>query len=129
MEDWTRRFFAEPFEEAAYTPAWAPRVDVEETEKEVVVKADLPGVDPEDLDVSVLDGVLILRGAKKEEKEEKGKSFHRVERFRGEFYRELPLPAGVDPDKIAATCAKGVVTVSIPKKPAALPKKIAVKPE
>jgi len=129
MEDWTRRLFGEPIEEALYTPAWMPRVDVEETEKEVVVKADLPGVEPKDVDVSVLEGNLILRGESKEEKEEKGKNFHRVERFRGTFYRELPLPAGVDPDKVAAAYAKGVVTVTIPKKPAAVPKKIAVKEE
>jgi HSP20 family protein len=129
MEDWTRRLFGEPLEEALYTPAWMPRVDVEETEKEVVVKADLPGVEPKEVEVSVLEGNLILRGEKKEEKEEKGKNFHRVERFRGTFYRELPLPAGVDPDKVAAAYAKGVVTVTIPKKPAAVPKKIAVKAE
>jgi HSP20 family protein len=129
MDDWTRRLFGLPIEEAVYAPAWEPRVDVEETEKEVVVKADLPGVDPKEVDVSVLDGVLILRGEKREEKEEKGKNFHRAERFRGTFYRELPLPAGVDPDKVSAVCAKGVVTVTIPKKAAAQPRKITVKPE
>jgi HSP20 family protein len=129
MDDWTRRLFGLPLEEAAFTPAWEPRVDVEETEKEVVVKADLPGLEPKEVDISVLDGSLILRGERKEEKEEKGKNFHRVERFSGMFYRELPLPAGVDPDKVSAVCNKGVVTVTIPKKAAAQPKKIAVKPE
>jgi HSP20 family protein len=129
MDEWTRRIFGWPLQDGVRVPAWAPRVDVEETDKEVVVKADLPGVDPKDLDVSVLEGALILHGLKKEEKEEKAKNFHRVERFRGDFYRELPLPAGADPDKIAATCTQGVVTVTIPKKPAAQPMKIAVKPE
>jgi HSP20 family protein len=128
VEDWARRLFGLPIEEAVYTPAWEPRVDIEETEKEVLVKADLPGVEPKDVDVSVLDGSLILRGEKKDEKEEKGTKFHRVERFYGTFYRELPLPAGVDPDKVSAICAKGVVTVVIPKKPAAESKKIASSP-
>ena len=127
MDDWTRRFFGEPFFEIAAPRKWAPAVDIEETDKEVVVKADIPGVDTKDIDVSVADGFLILRGNKREEREEKGKNFHRLERFEGEFYREFPVPAGVDADKISATCAKGVVTITLPKKPAAVAKKVTVK--
>ena len=132
MDEFTRRFFNDPlFGEGAAltTPAtlWMPRVDVQETDKEVIVKADLPGVDPKDLDVSVVEGSLILRGEKKEEHKEEAKGYRHVERFLGQFYRELPLPAGVDPEKVTAACAKGVVTVNIPKKPAAQVKKIAVK--
>ncbi len=129
MDEWTRRFFGGPLFETTAPQAWAPSVDVAETDKEVVVKADLPGVDPKDVDISVADGSLVLRGHKKEEREENGKNFRRMERFEGEFYRELPLPAGVDADKISATSSKGVVTITFPKKPAAQAKKVAVKPQ
>jgi HSP20 family protein len=118
-----------PFVEPERSPlAWAPRVDVEETEKEVLVKADLPGVDPEDVEVTISNGVLVLRGEKKEEKEEKKTNYHRVERFVGTFYREVPLPTAAEPEKITATAAKGVITVTIPKKPETMAKKITVKP-
>lgn len=127
MDEIFDRFFEPEGVGNGLTKEWAPRVDVEETDKEILVKADLPGVEPKDVDVTVTDGTLILRGEKKEEKEEKSKHSHRVERFVGRFYREIPLPAGADVEKIAATSAKGVVTVAIPKKPEALPKKVAVK--
>ena len=127
METMFHRFF-EPLEEVGVElRPWAPRVDVEETEKEIVVKADLPGVDPKDVEISVFDGSLVVKGEKKETKEEKKTNYHRVERFMGQFYREIPLPAGTDKEKITATTSKGVVTVTIPKAPQAQPKKIAVK--
>lgn len=106
---------------------WEPRVDIEETDKEITVKADLPGVDAKDIDVQVVDGVLTIKGEKKEAKEEKKKNYHRVERFVGSFYRAIPLPAGADAEKVAAMSSKGVITVSIPKKVEMQPKKIAVK--
>jgi HSP20 family protein len=127
MEELFQRFFGPEEGGNGTTIAWAPRVDVEETDKEFVVKADLPGVDPKDVEVSLTDGSLVIKGEKKEVKEEKRKNYHRVERFAGQFYREIPLPAGADAEKIAAASAKGVVTVTIPKKPEAQPKKIAVK--
>jgi HSP20 family protein len=106
---------------------WQPRVDVEETDKEITVKVDLPGVDPKDIEIQVLNGVLTLKGEKKEEKEEKKKNYHRVERFYGAFYREIPLTAAADSDKVVATSAKGVITISVPKKAELQPKKITVK--
>ncbi len=129
IDDLMMRMFGErpvaaEFESAA---GWTPRVDVEETEKQIIVKADIPGVDPKDVNITVQEGVLTLRGEKKEEREEKKQNFHRVERFVGEFYRELPLPPGADQEKIVATTAKGVITITIPKKPEVQPKKIAVK--
>jgi HSP20 family protein len=128
MENVFERFFGEPFEEGTTAIRnWTPRVDIEETDKEILIKADIPGVDSKDVEISFADGSLILKGEKKEEREEKKKSYHSVERFVGKFYREVPLPSGTDPDKIAATAAKGVITITIPKKPEAQPKKIAVK--
>jgi HSP20 family protein len=133
MDDLFGRFFDEPFLPLAGTEAvakmWMPMVDVTETEKELVVTADLPGVDAKDVTVTVKDGMLVLEGERKSEAEEKGKEFHRVERFVGRFYRAVALPPTVDPDRIAAESAKGVITVRIPKKPGAVPKKIAVTPK
>ena len=106
---------------------WSPRVDVSENDKGFVVKADLPGVDPKDVDISIRDGVLMVKGEKKTEKEEKKENFHRIERFQGSFYREIPMPSGVDENNITATNAKGVITITIPKKPEAQPKKITLK--
>jgi HSP20 family protein len=129
VQDFVRQFPLEPF--ALNVPEgmqiWTPRVDIAETEKEVVVKADLPGVEAKDVDISVVEGCLILKGEKKEEYEEKKKNYHRIERFAGNFQREITLPPGIDPEKITAVCTKGVITVTIPKKPEVVPKKIAVK--
>lgn len=129
MDTLFERFFGRPLAETKgeTVPAWEPRCDVEETDKEILVKTDLPGVDPKDVDISIRDNMLTIRGEKKEEKEEKKKDYHRVERFAGQFFRQLSLPAEADADKIAATSANGVVTVTIPKKAGAQPKKIAVK--
>lgn len=128
MEDLFDRFVGDG-PQTGPIAAWAPRVDVEETEKEFVVKADLPGVDPKDVDIQVVDNVLTLRGCKEEKKEERKKNYHRVERFSGQFYRAIGLPAGADADKVTATTGNGTVTVTIPKKAEAQPKKIAVQPK
>lgn len=131
MDQVMQRFFGEAPEGAAQAgqQVWTPRVDVEEDDKAYVVKADLPGVDPKDVEISVVDNALVLRGHKTEERKEQKKNYHRVERFEGEFYREIPLPRGIDLDRIEARDAKGVVTVTIPKKAEAQPKKIAVQGE
>lgn len=126
MEDLFQRFVM-PFEEPGEAfPVFAPHVDVLETDPEIVVKVDLPGVDPKDVDISMVGGSLVLKGERKEEREEKKKGYLRIERFVGQFYRELPLPPVVDPEKIVATSYKGVITVTIPKKPEAQPKKIFI---
>lgn len=96
-----------------------PRVNVEETEREVVVTADLPGLEEKDVQVTMDDDVLILRGERKEEREEKRKDYHLMERSFGSFHRTLPLPAGVDREKIKAALKKGVLTVTLPKRPEA----------
>jgi HSP20 family protein len=126
MDDMFSRLFGPVDETLGNRAEWTPRVDVEETDKAVLVTADLPGVDPKDVEVSVLNGELILRGERKQEKEEKGKNYHRMERFTGSFYRSISLPPGTDENGVTATSAKGVVTVTIPKRPEAKAKKVAV---
>jgi HSP20 family protein len=128
MDEMIQRFFGAPAEAKTNgMSVWAPNIDISETDKAFIVKADLPGVDPKDVEVSVREGVMTLRGEKREQREEKHKNYHRTERFVGQFYRSIPLPAGVDEESVAATSGIGVVTVTIPKKPEAQPKKIAVK--
>jgi len=127
MDTLFHRFFPDAGGENGGGPyAWAPRVDLEEGDKEIVVKADLPGVDPTNVEVTVANDMLTIRGEKKEEREEKKKNFHRTERFVGQFYRSIPLPAGADADKVAAEASKGVISIRIPKKPEVQAKKIAV---
>jgi HSP20 family protein len=106
---------------------WAPAVDVEETADQVTVKAEIPGITPKDIDISLSGDVLTLKGEKKAEREEKGKNYHLVERSYGSFSRSLRLPAAVDADKIDATYKDGVLTVTCPKKEKVKPKVIEVK--
>jgi HSP20 family protein len=130
MDTMFQRFFGEPGDGGALTSAghgWTPHVDVADRDKELVVKADLPGVKPEDVDVRVEDGVLTLRGERHEEKQANENEYHRVERFVGRFYREIPLPSGADLDHIQANSAHGVLTITIPKKPEVQPRRIPIK--
>jgi HSP20 family protein len=94
---------------------WAPRVDVSETDDEVLLKADLPGLEPKDLDISLDRDHLILRGEKKEETEKKEKGFYMTERSFGSFYRTIQLPAEVDPKKVAASFKNGVLEIKMGK--------------
>ena len=128
METLFDRFFGDEGGNGRAMPAvqtWAPRMDIEETEKEIVVKADLPGVDPKVVEISVENEVLTVRG---EKKEEKNRNYHRVERLAGSFYRAIALPPGTEADKVSADSANGVITITIPKKPEAQPRKIMVTP-
>jgi HSP20 family protein len=106
---------------------WAPRVDVVETEKEFLVKAELPEVKKEEVKVTVENGVLSITGERKLEKEEKGKKYHRVERAYGRFERSFTLPEGTEPGKITSEFKEGVLSVHLPKNPEARPKAIEVK--
>lgn len=126
MDDMFSRLFGPINETLGGRVEWAPQVDIEETDKAVLVKADLPGVDPKDIDISVLNGELILRGERKEEKEEKGKNYHRLERFAGSFYRSIALPPGSEENGVTAVSSKGVLTITIPKNAVATAKKITV---
>lgn len=119
------RFFGEP-EEWGVGDRFAPPVDVAETNEGFEVTVELPGMKPEDVKVEVKEGRLYISGEKKEEKEEKGKTFHRLERFHGEFHRVLALPANVDEGKVSAMFADGVLKVDIAKAEEAKPKNIPV---
>jgi HSP20 family protein len=107
--------------------AWAPAIDVQETDNEYLVKAELPEVKREDVKVSVEDGVLALEGERRQEKEEKGKKFHRIERNYGKFVRRMAVPTDVDEQKVAAEFRDGVLNVHLPKAPAAKPRSVTVK--
>ena len=94
-----------------------PRIDVSETDGEIKIEAELPGVEEKDLEVVVSDGRLTIKGEKKAEKEEKKKDYHLVERSYGSFARSIGLPFEADPDQVKASFAKGVLTVTVPKPP------------
>lgn len=97
-------------------PTLATRVNIAETDVVYEIEAELPGLDEKNIEVKVADGILTIAGERKEEKEEKKKDFHLVERHYGSFRRSFDLPDNVEEDKIAAKFAKGVLTVTLPKK-------------
>ncbi len=107
--------------------AFSPRVDVSESDKEINVSAELPGLDENDIEVSLAHNVLTISGKKKEEKEDKGKNYYRMERSYGSFRRSIPLSAEVEADKVDAKFKKGVLTVTLPKTAQTQSKKITVK--
>lgn len=109
--------------------AGAPAVDLAEEDNRYVLTAELPGLDDKDVELSLVDDVLTIKGEKKDEREEKGAGYHVSERRYGEFRRSFRLPDDVDADKIAASFKKGVLTVELPKHPEAAKKakKIAIK--
>jgi len=114
MERLFERFF-EPVGDMPSLGAWEPRIDVAETKDALTVKAEIPGVKQEDIQLSFQDGVLTIKGEKQDEKEEKDQYFHRVERSYGSFMRSMRLPAPVDAGKVTASFKNGVLTVMLPK--------------
>jgi HSP20 family protein len=106
---------------------WAPSVDIQETETEYLVKAELPEVKKEDVKVTVENGILTLQGERKQEKEEKGRKFHRVERSYGSFLRTFTVPVDADEAKVAADFKDGILRVHLPKTEKLRPKAIEVK--
>ena len=106
---------------------WLPRVDVTENKESYVIKAELPGVNKENVKITLHDGVLTLKGEKKQEKEEKDTNYHRVERSYGSFERSFTLPTGVRSEKIDASFKDGVLSITLPKAEESKPKEIEVK--
>ena len=116
------RLFSQP----TGVPSWTPSVDILENENEIVLKADVPGVEEKDIDIKIEDGALTLKGARKLDKEEKDEGYHRVERGYGSFVRSFSLPDSVDPEQVAASYTAGVLTVTLPKKEIAKPRTVKV---
>jgi len=123
-----RRFFGDE-DDGWSTQGFAPPTNVVETETSYEVTAELPGVRRDEVNVELHDGALIISGKKEHEAEEKGKTFHRVERFAGEFRRVITLPPAVDEERIDASFKDGVLTVTVPKAEAAKPKPISIRSE
>jgi HSP20 family protein len=121
------RFFEPRGDEVESAGEWAPKVDVSETKDAVVVKAEIPGVEQKDINVSLQDQVLTITGEKHQEKEEKSEKYHRVERSWGAFTRALRMPVAVSADKVTASFKDGMLTVTLPKAPEAKGTTIPVK--
>jgi HSP20 family protein len=125
MEDMFGRLPAWPWGEPER--GWAPAVDLIDHKDELVLRADLPGLEEKDIEVTVQDGSLVIRGERKEEKEEKKEDYYCSERTYGMFARTLPLPTGVDADRVKATFKNGVLEVHLPKAAEAKGRRIEVK--
>ncbi len=109
------------------TSQWSPAVDIQEKEDRFIIKADLPGIPPEDIEVTMDNGVLTIKGERVDEKEEDKEGYHRIERVRGSFYRRFSLPDTADASGIEAKGENGVLMITIPKQQKAQPRKIEVK--
>jgi HSP20 family protein len=109
-----------------FAGAWAPAVDIYETDQAIELKAELPEIDPKDVDIRIEDNVLYLKGERKFEKEVKEENFHRIERSYGLFSRSFALPHGIATDKISADYKNGVLKVTLPKREDSKPKQIQV---
>lgn len=105
---------------------WRPAVDIQEKQDHFLITADLPGVDPKEIDITMENGILTLKGERSSEKEEKREGYRRVERARGTFYRRFSLPDTADPDRIEARSQNGVLHITLPKQEKVKPKRIPV---
>jgi HSP20 family protein len=123
--DWDSLFFGGPL--ANRTPTFTPAVDVVEQDQAYLVRAEIPGIAPNEIEVQVENDVLTLRGERKAEKEENRDGYRRVERSYGSFSRSFVLPKGTNVEAIEARAEHGVLSISIPKVPAATPRKVEVK--
>lgn len=130
------RFFREPGALAGWpsdplalrTEGWVPPLDVSESDTEVTIRAEVPGVATKDLDVTVSGNTLCIAGRKEEQQEKKTESYYRAERRFGSFFRSVELPDTVDTEKVTAEADNGVVTLHVAKKPGAKPRHVEIKP-
>ena len=128
FDDFSRGFDLSPFD-GGWSWGFSPPVDVREDEKEVTVKAELPGMEEKDIEVNLADNGLTIKGEKKAEKDEKGKDNWYRETSYGAFHRFIPLPEGLDQEKVDARFKNGVLTVTLHRLEEAKGKKIAIKAE
>ena len=149
QEDWLERVFplreamARFFDENAWSPLGliestlrprelaliTPRVDVSETDREVKVRVDVPGIDPKDVSIEVTENSLALSGTVDRSEEEKRENYYRMERQFGQFSREFLLPSKIDPDSVEATAKNGVITITLKKQESEQKRKVSVKAE
>lgn len=120
-------FDRDSFETSLRSSAWGPAVDISETADSYEVSAELPGLTKDDVKISYEGGVVSIRGEKKQEKEDKGKNYHRLERSYGAFERSFRLPTHIEVNKIEAKFKDGVLTLHLPKAEEARPKEIPIK--
>ncbi|HTL71046.1 MAG TPA: Hsp20/alpha crystallin family protein [Candidatus Eisenbacteria bacterium] len=113
-------------EDSLFEGAWTPAIDVHDSKDDILVRADLPGLKKEDIEVSIQDGMLVIRGEKKEETERREKGAVRTERLYGSFHRAVSLPTAVDDTKVKASYKNGVLELTLPKKEEAKPKQIKI---
>ena len=109
------RFFGEDLGLTRWREGWTPALDVSETKNDLIVKTEIAGVDPKDVDISLSGDMLTIKGEKKHEKEEKEEGYHLMERSYGSFSRSVRLPVEVDHDKVKASYKNGVLKITLPK--------------
>jgi HSP20 family protein len=129
LDRWFDRFAELKWDELPTLGDWAPSMDISETKDGLVVKVEVPGMDQKDIEISLQENLLTIKGEKKQEKEETDERYHRVERTYGAFTRSVRLPVAVDAGKVAATFKNGVLTVTLAKTPAAKGTTIPIKAE
>jgi HSP20 family protein len=120
------RFFGVPAGNGTAARRWIPAMDLTETDDSLLLRADLPGVSEDDVEIEVKDGVLTISGERKNEHEEKGEGFHRVERSFGRFSRALNLPDGIDAEQVEAKFDNGVLEVRVPKPEETQPTRVQI---
>ncbi|MGH8292171.1 MAG: Hsp20/alpha crystallin family protein [Gammaproteobacteria bacterium] len=122
------RGYADQDRESGLTASdWIPAVDIKEEDNRFLIHADVPGVDPKDIEITMEDGILTLKGERKSETREERDGYHRVERTGGQFFRRFTLPDTADAEGVSAKGVNGVLEISIPKQPKAQPRRITVK--
>lgn len=119
-------FFGRPVRVGPGDRVWAPVVDVYETKDELVVTAELPGVNEKEVQVGITGDLLTIKGERHQERETKEESYHRLERFYGKFERDIPLPIPVETNKVKATYRNGVLEIHLPKAEAVKPKEVKI---
>jgi HSP20 family protein len=129
MERMLERVFEGRWDDFPTLGDWAPSMDISETRDSLVAKVEAPGMDQKDLQISLQENLLTIKGEKKKEEEEKDERYHRVERSYGTFTRSARLPVGVDASKVTATFKNGLLTVTMPKTSAAKGTTIPIKAE
>lgn len=116
-------------EESSAGAEWAPSMDVSETKDSLIAKLEVPGMDPKDIQISLQENLLTIKGEKTQEQDEKEEHFHRVERTYGMFARSVRLPVTVDASKVAASFKNGLLTITLPKTPTSRGTTIPIKAE